>query len=152
MDPQSQPTNSNPQPVAEPIINSIAQEQQNLPPSQTDAMKPPKKKMSKGLKIALCIIIPFLCIFLVVGIVLAIAFNNNDKMTCTSTYATADNMTITLYFNEEEIVGYSAVNMDYDLDEQQAYSKRVGVQKYLQEFEKMFENDFAGTCKIEYKK
>ena len=49
-------------------------------------------------------------------------------------------------YNDKEIVGYSASNITYDLDQQQDYAKEVGIDSYMDEFSTWFESNTSGTC------
>lgn len=65
----------------------------------------------------------------------------SSKMKCTSSVGN-----ITLMYNDNEITGYIVTNMSYDLDTQKEYSKLIGVESYLDEFEDWFEDNTDGTC------
>ena len=151
----SQPTQSNTQQdqqltsSEQPINNenNPAPVTPSLPPQ---SFQPPqeKKKMNKKLKIALCIIIPLVIIIIVVAILFTVVFNNNDKLSCEANYR-GSNVSITLYFNDKQLVGYNAINMEYNYEEQQKYAQEIGIQNYLQEFNQNFEDDYEGSCKID---
>lgn len=82
-----------------------------------------------------------LIIFLVMT-VFRIISDSSNKLICTSPEGN-----ITIMYNEDEIVGYTASKMTYDLDEQKEYAKQVGVEAYLDEFNEWFENNTSGICK-----
>lgn len=81
-------------------------------------------------------------IILVIALFVVFFFANTKKLVCKSTQGN-----ITLRYTKKEIVGYTAKNMTYDLDEQQQYSREIGVDAYLKEFTEWFENNTDGTCK-----
>ena len=54
-------------------------------------------------------------------------------------------------YNDKEIVGYTATGMSYDLDEQKAYAKRIGVDAYINEFSTWFSTNTTGTCEKQEK-
>lgn len=80
-----------------------------------------------------------------VGVLLFILFtfvsSSSNKLVCESKEGN-----ITLMYNDDKIVGYSAKNITYDLDQQQDYSKEVGIDSYLDEFSTWFESNTSGTC------
>ena len=81
-------------------------------------------------------------VVVVVGVLLFVIFtfvsSSSNKLVCESKEGS-----ITLMYNDKEIVGYSASNITYDLDQQQDYAKEVG---YMDEFSTWFESNTSGTC------
>jgi len=69
-------------------------------------------------------------------------FSTSEKMVCESNEGD-----ITIYYNEEEITGYAANGMSYDLDGQKEYAKQIGVDAYLKEFKEWFSTNTTGSCK-----
>ena len=58
---------------------------------------------------------------------------------------------ITLMYDENGIIGYTATNIEYELEEQQEIAKEIGIDAYLEEFNDWFESHSTGTCVIEGK-
>lgn len=84
-------------------------------------------------------------VVVVVGVLLFVIFtcvsSSSNKLVCESKEGD-----ITLMYNDKEIVGYSASNITYDLDQQQDYAKEVGIDSYMDEFSTWFESNTSGTC------
>ena len=80
------------------------------------------------------IIIFVIIIFFIISI-------SSKKMVCKS-----DEGSINLLYNDKEITGYTSNNMGYNLDEQQEYSRKVGIEAYLEEFSNWFSNNTTGKC------
>ena len=80
--------------------------------------------------------------FLIISIVSA----NSNKLICKSNEGN-----ITIMYNDNEIVGYTANGMSYDLDQQKAYAKQIGVKAYLNEFSTWFSTNTTGTCETKEK-
>lgn len=80
--------------------------------------------------------------FLIISIVSA----NSNKLICKSNEGN-----ITIMYNDNEIVGYTASGMSYDLDQQKAYAKQIGVKAYLNEFSTWFSTNTTGTCETKEK-
>lgn len=84
-------------------------------------------------------------VVVVVGVLLFVIFtfvsSSSNKLVCESKEGN-----ITLMYNDKEIVGYSASNITYDLDQQQDYAKEVGIDSYMDEFSTWFESNTSGTC------
>ena len=80
-------------------------------------------------------------IILIIVLVVVLFISNTKKLVCKSTQGN-----ITLRYTDKEVVGYTAKNMTYDLDEQQEYSREIGIDAYLDEFKEWFENNTDGTC------
>ena len=84
-------------------------------------------------------------VVVVVGVLLFVIFtfvsSSSNKLVCESKEGN-----ITLMYNDDKIVGYSAKNITYDLDQQQDYAKEVGIDSYMDEFSTWFESNTSGTC------
>lgn len=52
-------------------------------------------------------------------------------------------------YNDKEIVGYTAKNITYDMEQQKKYAEEVGIDSYMDEFTAWFESNTSGTCKKE---
>ncbi len=85
----------------------------------------------------------FVGIIVLVGIIFLIITLTTKKMTCTAPLGE-----IVIMHNDDEVVGYTANGLDYDLDAQKAYSRQVGITNYLNEFEDFFleATDGQGVC------
>ncbi len=66
----------------------------------------------------------------------------SKKLVCKSSVGN-----ITIMYTNKNITGYTAKGLSYDLDTQQEYAKRIGVDAYLKEFTTWFETNTDGTCK-----
>lgn len=99
-------------------------------------------------------LIKFLCIIgaIVIGFVLLfmLAFGllslGTEKLICKSSEGS-----ITLNYDKSGIRGYTAVGMSYDLDGQQEYAKKVGIDAYLSEFSDWFSENTSGECTFDKK-
>lgn len=109
-------------------------------PTTNNVSQSVKEKKKKGP--LFYIIVGIVAFILIVAVILIVLFATGKKMKCTSSQGD-----ITLIYNDKTITGYKAKNIGYDLDEQQDYAELVGVEKYLDEFTKWFENNTDGTCK-----
>lgn len=81
-------------------------------------------------------------ILVLAGAIIGIVALTSKKMECKSSVGN-----ITIMYNDDEITGYAASGMTYDLDGQKAIAKQIGVGAYLDEFESWFEKNAGGTCK-----
>lgn len=78
----------------------------------------------------------------IIGVVVfAVVSLTTSKLKCTSTQGN-----ITLMYNDKSIAGYTASGIGYDLDEQKAIAELIGVEPYLEQFTKWFEQNTDGTC------
>jgi hypothetical protein len=80
----------------------------------------------------------------VVLIVLLVVFTlkSSDKYVCKS-----DEGSITIYYKDGKITGYTGKGYTYDLDEQQDIAERIGIDTYLEEFNTWFvTNSTNGKC------
>lgn len=73
--------------------------------------------------------------------IFAIVSLTSSKLKCSSTQGS-----ITLMYNDDVITGYTASGIGYDLDEQKAIAEIIGVEPYLEQFTKWFEQNTDGTC------
>lgn len=80
-------------------------------------------------------------IFALVAIIIGIVSLTSKKMKCESSRGD-----ITIMYNDDEITGYAASGLSYDLDSQKSYAKSIGVDAYLDEFEEWFEDNAGGFC------
>ena len=73
--------------------------------------------------------------------ILVITSLTSKKMVCKSNEGN-----ITLMYSNKGIIGYTAKGLSYNLEEQQTYAKKIGVDAYLDEFATWFSNNTSGTC------
>lgn len=102
------------------------------------------KKRKKGNPVVIVLIV--LGVLIVVAIFLAMTIlsnvsKNSNKLICQSKEGN-----ITIMYDEQDIIGYTAKGMKYDLDGQKEYAKQVGINAYLEEFTDWFEKNTTGTC------
>ena len=107
--------------------------------------QPVKPKKNKGLKI-LAIVGGVIVGIILLAIIISIVSANSDKLVCKSNEGN-----ITIMYNEKGITGYTANGMSYDLDQQQDYTKKIGIDAYIKEFNSWFTSNTTGTCSIDGK-
>ena len=73
--------------------------------------------------------------------ILVIVSVTSEKMVCKSKEGN-----ITIMYNNNGITAYAAKGIAYNLDEQQVYAKKIGINSYLDEFSTWFKNNTSGTC------
>ena len=103
-------------------------------------------KKNPNIKILAIIVCIFIGIIVFAFIIISITSANSNKLICKSNEGN-----ITIIYNNNEIVGYTATGMSYDLEQQKAYAKQIGVKAYLNEFSTWFSTNTTGTCKIKEK-
>ncbi len=75
-------------------------------------------------------------------VIFAIVSLTSHKLRCTSSRGD-----ITIMYNDEQITGYNAKNISYDMDGANDYVKEVGgIENYLIEFNDWFVENTSGTC------
>ena len=79
------------------------------------------------------IVLAFVIIFIVAA--------SSKKLVCTSSEGN-----ITILYNDKTITGYTASNIDYDLDGQKEIADKIGVESYLAEFSAWFSSNTTGSC------
>lgn len=104
-------------------------------------IKPKKNNAIIIIAIILAVIIGIIALF--VSLFSKIT-NGSKKMICESSKGN-----ITIMYNENELIGYVASGMSYDLDDQKEYAKKVGVNAYLLEFNEWFKSNTSGSCTID---
>ena len=112
------------------------------PPNLNNQTKPKRNNKNIILIIAVAIggIAAFITIFITI---FSIISANSEKLICKSNQGN-----ITIMYKNNEIIGYKAVNITYDLDKQKEYARSVGIDAYLKEFSSWFSNNTSGTCTI----
>lgn len=84
------------------------------------------------------------CIFAfatILSLIFAISLSSTQKLVCESSGAS-----ITILYNGNDISGYSAYGMSYDLEGQRDYASQVGLEAYLFEFQEWFKSSTDGVC------
>ena len=119
----------------------------NLNNTKTEYNENNKPKKTNPLTIILIIFGVFIgIIILIVVSLFTVVSNSSNTLVCTS-----DKGDITLIYNENEIIGYSASGITYDLDDEKEVSKKIGISAYLEEFNNQFELNTGGKCTINNK-
>ena len=75
------------------------------------------------------------------GVAFGVIASKTKKMVCKSNEGD-----ITLVYNNKTIVGYTALGMGYDFDEQKAIAEKIGIEAYLDEFDAWFTTNTTGKC------
>lgn len=86
----------------------------------------------------------FVIVAVVVVLVAVLVFyvsKTSKKLVCKSKEGN-----ITIMYDSKKIKGYTAKNIKYDLDGQKKVAEQIGIDKYLDEFEKWFSTNTTGTC------
>ena len=94
--------------------------------------------MKKTLMIIGGIVVGIVVIVLVIFLIVSAT---SKKMKCKSSEGN-----ITLMYNKNKLTGYTAKNIDFDLDGQNEIVEQIGIDDYLDQFEKWFEENTTGTC------
>jgi|GEM_PF-3684986 len=91
----------------------------------------------------ICMIVGGIVLVAVILVVAAFSFMNatSKKIKCSTS-----NSSITLYYNDESLVGYEVVNMEFDLDYAKNIVNTVGIDEYIDQFEEVLEDDYSGVC------
>lgn len=82
----------------------------------------------------------------IIFIVFQFASDASNKLICTSNEGS-----ITIMYSDKTIVGYTASNMDFDMDGQTKIAEEMGIKAYIDEFNAWFSNNTTGSCVIEEK-
>ena len=120
--------------------NAINKEEKNdLKPEIKVEKKEEKEPKRKNPLFLILIVVAVTTIILVVifMFLFSVVSSSSNKLECKS-----DIGNITILYNEEEIVGYNAVNISYDLDKQKEHAKNIGINAYLDEFYEWFTSNF----------
>ena len=72
---------------------------------------------------------------------LVITYFSSDKLVCKSNEGD-----ITIMYKNGKISGYTAINIDYNLSEQQQVAEDIGIDEYLKQFDLWFRSNTTGTC------
>lgn len=82
-------------------------------------------------------------IIIVILGVLKLVFNGSEKLVCKSNEGS-----ITIYYKKNKLEGYTKKGrFSYNLDEQEKIVEKIGIEKYLENFEEWFLSSFQnGKC------
>lgn len=129
--------------VGQPVNNNVYPNQQVI----NTNMQVPSKKNS-GSKVLIIVLIAIGLIVAGVVAFFVLVFKNltadANKLVCKSNEGN-----ITIMYKNDEIIGYTVVNMEYDLDEQKEYAKEIGIDAYILEFKEWFSSHTTGSCVVE---
>ena len=91
----------------------------------------------------IAIVILSVIILLAAGyIIFTILSTATKEMVCESSTGN-----ITIKYNKDTVVGYNSNTITYNIYEQREYADQIGIDLYLDEFEKWFKENTQGTCK-----
>ena len=123
------------------IEETIKTSSQQNKPTLNNQLQP--KKTNKVILIA-AVIIGSIGVFVTIFIIIySILSANSEGLVCKSKEGN-----ITIMYKNNEIIGYTAVGITYDLDKQKEYAKSVGIDAYLKEFSSWFSKNTSGKCTI----
>ena len=101
------------------------------------------KKTNKGVLI-IAVLIGCIGVFVTIFIIIFTMMSaNSEGLVCKSKEGN-----ITIMYKNNEIIGYTAVGITYNLDKQKEYAKKVGIDAYIKEFSTWFSNNTSGKCTI----
>lgn len=123
-------------------MGNVHQQAQYTQPQQP--YKPERNKLIKILAIIGGIVVGFIILFI---IIFSITSASSEKLVCKSNEGN-----ITIMYNKNGITGYTASGMSYDLDAQQDYAKKIGMDAYITEFDNWFKSNTLGYCTIDGEK
>lgn len=126
--------------------NAINKEEKNDIKTEIKVEKKEEKEPKRKNPLFLILIVVAVTTIILVVIFMflfSVVSSSSNKLECKS-----DIGNITILYNEEEIVGYNAVNISYDLDKQKEHAKNIGINAYLDEFYEWFTSNTNGNCTI----
>ncbi len=85
----------------------------------------------------------FVVIVIMVIVALSIIKVSSNKILCKS-----DGKSLTVYYNNETIVGYSAKNINFNTNIAKNAINAVGIDNYISSLETWYELSASGKCKI----
>lgn len=116
---------------------------QPIGPEPVQPVQPKTNGFKKVLMIIGGVIVAVIVIFV---IIFTFVSGTSNKLICKS-----DKGNITIMYNDDTITGYTAKNMEYDLDGQKEIANNIGIEKYIDQFDEWFETNIGGTCTIKNK-
>lgn len=99
-----------------------------------------KAKQKSCIRMVLMVVVPIL-VALITGAVIWSLMPKQKELVCTS-----DMGSITLFYNDKEIVKYTVKDIEFDIVNQNKLVQRKGMEVYLNEFETWFRNNSGKGC------
>lgn len=75
-------------------------------------------------------------------ITIVVLDNREEKLVCKS-----DSGKIILYYDDTNIIKYTSKTVEFNLEGQNYYAERIGIDKYLEEYSVWFKDNYGGKCK-----
>lgn len=76
------------------------------------------------------------------GAIFLFVTSTSKKLVCKSKEGN-----VTILYNSKEITGYTTTgNISFDMDNQNAYVEKNGIEEYLTQYSASFANNTTGTC------
>ena len=91
-------------------------------------------------------ILLIICGIIVGVVVLVIAIITIVSATSKKLDCVSNQGHVTIMYNDNTIVGYTATDMAYDLDQQKLYAEQIGIEDYINEFTNWFSTHTDGVC------
>ena len=92
----------------------------------------------KYIKIAM---FSFFSLLIVGALLFLFVFNRSKKLVCK-----APEGSLTVYYNNDKLLRYEAVNLEFDLDAAKKDAEAKGVDEYIRELKNWFEANSTGKC------
>lgn len=70
--------------------------------------------------------------------------NKNKQLVCQSAFSS-----ITIFYSNDTIVGYTTKGYTYDLLAEQSKAEQMGIDKYIEQYSSDFNRATMGTCTIQ---
>ena len=100
------------------------------------------KQVNKWFLVGCGIVI--LSVIVMVVLVLFNGESKNKQLVCQSTFSN-----ITIFYNNNNIEGYTTNGYSYDLLTEQRLADEKGIDKYIEDYSSTFSRNTMGTCTIE---
>lgn len=101
--------------------------------------QPEKSNSTKTLLIIGGIILGIIIVFIIFYNIL----NKSEEMVCTSNEAN-----ITIKYNKNIILSYTASRIEYNLKDERAFAKKIGIDEYLIDYDEWFRSNTSGYCTV----
>ncbi len=82
----------------------------------------------------------------VIIVILVIAIFGITSLTSKQLVCTSDKVNITIMYSDKKINGYKAKGISFDMGTAQNTVEEIGMDEYIKEFNKWFEENTDGTC------
>ncbi len=102
-----------------------------------------KKKTNSIVKILAIIGGVFVAIIAMIFIAFAVIKSSSNRIECTS-----KGKSLTVYFNNETITGYSAKNVNFNIDTAKNTVSSSGIDNYVKTLQTWYETYVGGKCTI----